>query len=441
VLQNGGNAIDAAVAVSFALAVLQPEATGLGGGGFLTYFDADTAGVWVLDFRETSPAAAKAPAREGAIAAGVPGFVSGLAAMHERFGKTAWRELVAPAAAAAKDDLALTLAQLGERGAHDFYDGDLARRIVEGTRGAGGVISLRDLHNYKPVWRAAVRIAFRGCDIYTVPPPAAGGLMLGSILKIAGGLDLRTNRVHLLAEVERRAAMDRDRYLADPAGGAVPLRELLSDERAALWRASIDPKRVTPTVTLAEPSATAPPATGSHTTHVAIIDADGNVVSLTTSLGDDRGSGFVVPGTGVLLNDAMHDFATTGVNVVESGRRPASPLAPTIVMRAGKPLLAIGAAGGPAIVTTIAQILIDLLDSKQSLSDAIAAPRFSQQAVPEEVAYEEQRFPRAAIDALIALGHGVRARESIGDVEAVMIENGRIVAISDPRHGGAAGGY
>jgi gamma-glutamyltranspeptidase/glutathione hydrolase len=440
VLKDGGNAIDAAVAVSFALAILEPKATGLGGGGFLTYYDAESGGVWTLDFRENAPAAAKVPAAHGAIAAGVPGFVAGLDAMHGRFGLRTWRELIAPAASIANGDLAKTLQRLGERGARDFYEGELAGKLVDGVRAAGGLFSQRDLRDYKAIWRAPVRITFRGTDIYTVAPPAAGGLVLGSILKIANGLDLSgPNYVHLLAEAERRAAIDRDKFLADPNAGRVPMHDLLSDERASLWRASIDPKRVTPTIALTEPGAVTTP--GGHTTHVAIVDAKGNVVSLTTSLGDDGGSGFTV--LGFPLNNAMNDFSagSTLPNSVAAGNRPASPLAPTIVLRGGKPLLVIGTPGGATIGTTIAQILLDVLVFKRPLPEAIAAPRWSQQATPEEVAYEQGRAPQATIDALLALGHGVHARDPIGDVQAIWMENGKLLAISDPRHGGAAGGY
>jgi gamma-glutamyltranspeptidase/glutathione hydrolase len=439
VLKEGGNAIDAAVAVSFALAVLEPKATGLGGGGFLTYYDANSGGVWTLDFREAAPAAAKKSAATGATAAAVPGFVAGLGAMHGRFGSQSWRELIAPAQRIAKDDLAKTLQRLAEHGAHDFYDGEVAGKLVDGLHGA---FSLRDLRDYKAIWRAPVRVNFRGAEIYSVAPPAAGGLFVGSILKIAAGLDLsHANYVHLLTEAERRAAIDRDEFLADPTGGRVPIRDLLSDERAAIWRASIDPKHVTPTITLTEPAAV--PVVGGHTTHVSIVDAHGNVVSLTTSLGDDGGSGFAVPGLGFLLNNAMNDFSSGAAlpNSIAPGNRPASPLSPTIVLRGGKPLLAIGTPGGATIPTTIAQILLDVFEFKRSLAEAVAAPRWSQQASPEEVEYEQGRAPQAAIDALLALGHGVRAREAIGDVQAIWIEGGKLVAISDSRHGGAAGGY
>ncbi|HXH39017.1 MAG TPA: gamma-glutamyltransferase family protein [Thermoanaerobaculia bacterium] len=451
VLKNGGNAIDAAVAVSFALAVLEPKATGLGGGGFLTYYDAETGAVWTLDFREAAPAAAKRPpgnaAFSGVLAAAVPGFVAGLDAMHGHFGSRPWRELVAPAQRLAKDDLAKTLLRIGEQGAHDFYDGELANKLVAAVQTAGGAFSFRDLRDYKPIWRAPVRISFRGADIYSVAPPAAGGLVIGSILKIVPEAPVRKAGlespayIHLLTEAERRAAIDRDKYLADPASGRVPMHDLLSDERAALWRASIDPNRVTPTSVLAEPGSVTQPA--GHTTHVSIVDTKGNVVSLTTSIGEEGGSGFTVPGLGILLNSAMNDFSAASftANSVAGGNRPASPLAPVIVLRGGKPILAIGTPGGAAISTTMAQILLDMLVFNRMPADAIAAPRWSQQAVPEEISYEQGRTPQATLDALLALGHGVRARESIGDVQAVSIDGKKLLAISDVRHGGAAGGY
>jgi gamma-glutamyltranspeptidase/glutathione hydrolase len=447
VLKNGGNAIDAAVAVSFALAVLEPKATGLGGGGFLTYYDAKSGGVWTLDFRETAPAAAKVTASKGAASVCVPGFVAGLEAMHSRFGSRPWRGLITPAQSLAKDELAKTLQRVGEQGARDFYHGELAKKMIEAVQAAGGAFSHRDLRDYKPVWRAPIRIAFRGTEIYTVAPPAAGGIVIGTTLKIVNGLDLSASSwqspktLHLMLEAERRAAIDRDKFLSDPAAGRVPMRDLLSDERAALWRTSIDPNRVTPTITLAEPGAVTAPS--GHTTHVSIVDTHGNVVSLTTSLGDDGGSGFVVPGLGIVLNHAMNDFSSTAgtAGSFQPGNRPPSPLSPVIVLRDGKPMLAIGTPGGAAITTTLAQILLDMFVFKHSLAEAIGAPRWSQQANPEEISYEQSRAPAATLAALQALGHGIRAQESIGDVQAVLIDGTRLLAISDPRHGGAAAGY
>ena len=482
VLQDGGNAADAAVAVAFALAVTKPQSGNIGGGGFLVYYDAASRGVWTLDFRETAPAAAKSASGKGAAA--VPGTVAGIAALHDKFGSKKWEGLLGPAielaragvkidfelanvlqaakqqrkiepfaggksgagATLVQSDLAATLDRIAVSGAREFYDGETARRTVDAVRAAGGVMTLRDLREYKPIWRAPMRIAFHGCDIYTVAPPAAGGLMMASMLKLLSGFDLAASgyqtpaSLHLIAEAERRAAIDRDKYLGDPAFARIPLRELLADDRIAQWRGSINPKRVTPTVMLAEPSGTI--TESAHTTHFTVVDAHGNAAAVTVTLGDDFGSGFVVPGCGFLLNDSMKDFAGgASPNNVEGTKRPASSMAPAIVLRDGKPLLALGAAGGPAISSIITNIIIDIIVYKKSLDDAVAAPRYDQQPAPEEIVYEQSRAPKATVDGLIALGHGVRQSESIGDVQAVMIDRGKLVAVSDARQSGAAGAY
>ena len=492
ILQNGGNAADAAVAIGFALGVVQPHAAGLGGGGFLVYFDAKTKGVWALDFREAAPGAAKPDmfkarsARLGPISAGVPGTVAGLAALHERFGSQPWRALVAPAAALARGgvkvdadvaaaivaakserhieqfkstaalidkkrgdalvqpDLAATLDRLGERGARDFYDGELARRLVDAVRAGGGILTDRDLHEYAAAWRSPIRIAFRNHAICMPPPPSTGAFVVAEAMNILGGyaLDPSAKTFHYLAEAERRAALDRDRYLGDPDQGRLPWRELLSEERAKAWRATIDPNRVTPNAMLVEPAPASAPATETgHTAHYSIYDAQGNAASVTLTLDDDFGGGFVVPGLGFALNDAMHDFTSVTANALGPSRRPASSLSPTIVLRDGIPLLIEGTSGGVTIPTTMLQIILRSVVFTQPLADAIAAPRFHQDAAVEDILYERDRAPRAIVDALMAMGHGVRATDSIGNVSAVGVYGERIFAVADPRHGGAAGGY
>jgi len=488
VMQRGGNAIDAAVAVAFALAVAHPEAGNLGGGGFLVYFESATRSVWALDFREVAPGAAARDKfaddksrRDGPLAAGVPGTVAGLAAMHERFGKTAWKELVQPAIRLAEEgfkltpdqqvgvgaakiqrniefiadphspfvqkQLAATLQRLAEKGAHDFYDGEIASRIVEGVRAAGGLISLRDLRDYKPLWRAPIRVTFREYDLYTLPPPSAAGLMIGEQLNILSGFDLKgagdqTPRgIHLLAEAARRAAIDRDRYLGDPSIARTPYRDLLSMERATQWRSSIDPARATPTLSLTEPASTV--AEGAHTTHFSIVDQAGNVAAVTTSLGDDFGSGFAVPQCGFLLNNAMKDFAMKppSPNELASGRRPVTSVAPTIILRRGQPYLALGSSGGSVIPNLVLQTFLAVALHGKTLPDAVSAARYDQQSVPDDITCEFAKTPPATIAALRAMGHGVRERAVFGDVQALMIETRRITAVSDPRHGGAAGGF
>ena len=507
VLKNGGNAVDAAVAVAFVLAVAHPQAGNLGGGGFLTYYDASTKGVWTLDFREVAPYAAtrdmflqtKSEARTGARAVAVPGTVAGLEAMHGKFGSRAWKELLAPALSLARDgilvdaelandlaaaqstrkidpapfftegkpaaagstlpqpELALTLQRLAEAGPRDFYDGELATKLVEGLRTLGGTLGFRDLREYKPVWRAPIQLRFGNYDLYTVAPPSGGGLVMGTTLNILHGYDLAKSgfqtpkTIHLLIEAQRRAYLDRNKYLGDPVGTRIPYRELLSADRAGLWRKSIDPARATPTLMLAEPGSVV--AEGEHTTHFTIVDAEGNIAAVTTSLGDDFGSGVIVPGLGYFLNGAMDDFTIApatptrdaliqgNTNAIEPGKRAASSMAPTIILRDGKPFMALGTKGGPSIPNTILQVFLNVAVYRKTLQEAVAAPRWHHQGLPEDAAYERALVKPALIEALNTMGHGVAARDAIGDVHAILIDKGRITAVADPRRGGAAGGY
>lgn len=472
VLQRGGNAADAAVAVALVLAVVRPQSGNLGGGGFATFYDAESRGVWTLDFRETAPRLATKDTRTGAAAAGVPGTVAGLHALHERFGSRPWKELVEPAVLLAKEtredaelaadienanksrklelpktlpppELAATLQQLAEKGARDFYEGDIAKKLVEGAKAAGGVIGFRDLADYKPVWRAPLKLLYGDYEIFTVPPPSGGGLVIGETLNIVANDDLRAsgyqtaNTLYLLLEAQRRAFIDRHHYVADPAAARIPYRELLSRQRGEAWRKTIQ-ERVVGTSMLSEPRDLA--VEGEHTTHFTIADARGNIVALTTTLGDDFGSGFVVPSLGFFLNSANADFGDKP-NAIAPGNRAASSLSPTIILRDNRPFLALGTSGGTAIPTTIVQVFLAVVVHGKSLQDAVAAPRYHHAAVPDEMVTERGRAPQATIDALNARGHGVKLVPALGDVHAILFENGRMVAVADPRRGGAAGGY
>ena len=516
VLQHGGNAIDAAVAISFALSVVHPQAGNLGGGGFLVYYEAQTKGVWTLDYREVAPLAATramfvgrdgnvtSASRTGALAVAVPGSVAGIAAMHERFGSADWRELLAPAISLARDgfkvdatlardlaqakqerkidqftstaaafyldgkpyaagellaqkELATTLERIALNGAKEFYDGETTRKLVDGVRAAGGILGFRDLREYKPVWRAPIKIRFGEYELYSMAAPSAGGLVLGETLNILSGQNLAASgfqsakSIHLFVEAVRRAYIDRNKYLGDPATTRIPYRELLSPARAAQWRASIDPARATATVALTEPATT--PREGAQTTHFTIVDAQGNIAAITTTLNENFGSGLVAPGLGFFLNNEMDDFTPApgkpnryglvqgDINAIEPGRKMASSMSPTIVLRNGKPFLALGTRGGPTIPTTILQVFLNVAVYKMPLYDAIAAPRFHHQAVPENISFERDRVPQALVDTLNQMGHAIIARDPIGDVHAIMIENDRITAVADPRAGGAAGGY
>jgi len=495
VLQKGGNAIDAAVAVAFALAVVHPQAGNLGGGGFLTYYDKSTNAVWTLDFTEVAPLAATRDmfaknangARSGASAGGVPGTVAGLEEMHRKFGSRPWRELVAPAASLAhygfvadtelvtdaatakvkidglaagstlkQPELAAALQRIADSGAKEFYEGGIAKKLVEGVRFGGGYIGFRDLREYKPVWRAPLKLHYGVYDIYTVAPPSGGGLVIGEALNILAGDDLRAagfqsvRALHLIVEAEQRAYVDRNKYLADPFSARIPYRDLLSRKRGEAWRKTIDAARATATAVLTEPAVAT--AEGEHTTHFTIADSSGNIAAVTTSLGENFGSGYLVPGLGFFLNNAMDDFTIasgtanrdglqqSNANSIEPAKRRASSLSPTIVLRDGTPYLAIGTRGGPTIPTTILQVFLNLVVYGKSLPDAVAAPRFHHQGSPDDITYETAA-PKKTIEALNAMGHGVAARDAIGDVQAILFDKGKMIAVSDPRRGGAAGGY
>ncbi|HET7706357.1 MAG TPA: gamma-glutamyltransferase [Thermoanaerobaculia bacterium] len=512
VLRRGGNAIDAAVAVSFALAVVHPQAGNVAGGGFLVYYDSATKGFWTLDYRETAPGAATrdmyvaAPAgsRTGPRAGGVPGTVAGLAAAHERFGTQPWKDLVTPAIVAARagivvdaelesdltrqrddrqidqfpstaaiffpdgkpavrgstivqSDLAATLERIAQGGADDFYRGETAKRLVDGVRAGGGIIGDRDLREYRAIWRAPLKIRFRDFEIYTMAPPSGGGLAMAEALNILAGFDLRSagfqtaRAIHVYAEAWRRAYIDRNRYIGDPASTRIPLTDLLSAARAEMWRKSIDLDRATPTVSLGAPEMTI--MERSETTHFTIVDERGNIASMTTTINGTFGSGFVVPGTGFFLNNEMDDFAAApgrpnaaglvqdAPNAIEPGKRMASSMTPAIIFRDSRPYLALGTRGGPTIPTTILQVFLHMVVHGKSLADAVAAPRYHHQGLPERIDVERGRSPETLLEALNAMGHGTHPRGPIGDVHAVAFEEGRIIAVADPRRGGSAGGY
>ncbi len=514
-LRAHGNAIDAAVAVSFALAVVHPQAGNIGGGGFLIYYEAKTKSVWALDYREVAPLDAKRDLyvqangdpnlsiRTGPLAAGVPAAVAGLGEMHQRFGRRPWSELVGPAIRVARDgfpvdlqlssdlviaakerhidqfpataalfypegkaiapgaplvqkDLAQTLARIARSGAGSFYEGGLADGIVNAVKGHGGLLSLRDLREYKPLWRAPIRIDWGKYSLYTMPPPSGGAIVMGESLSILSGVDLRgsgmntARTIHLIAEAERRAWIDRNRYLGDPAVTRIPYRELFSEQHASRWRATIDPAHATPTSALAaaDQFEDAP-----HTTHISIVDQEGNIAAITTTLNENFGSGFVVPGAGFFLNNDMDDFTVTAgrpnahelsqaeANTIAPQKRMASSMAPTIILKDNAPWLVLGTRGGATIPTTLLQVFLNMTLFGQSLYDAVAAPRYHEQALPDVIFYERDRSTPALLDQIVQLGHAVREREPIGDVHAILIESGKLTAVADPRNGGASGGY
>jgi gamma-glutamyltranspeptidase / glutathione hydrolase len=508
ILEGGGNAADAAVAVAFALAVTWPEAGNIGGGGFWTSRDA-AGNVLTLDFREMAPRAARrdlyTTARaggpppsslEGPLASGVPGSVAGLALAHRRAGRLPWKTVVDPAVKLARDgfvmtaaisesiadeqkrlaadiptarvflpggappapgavfrqpDLARTLEAIRDRGEDGFYRGRVARTIEDGQKRAGGLITRGDLARYEARVRKPVRFRFEGLDIVTPPAPSSGPVLaeMALMAAIAGPDRIRTagpESAHWLAEIEKRAFRDRNRWLGDPAFATFDPKLFTDTARLKALVATINPDRATPIAQL--PSL---PGEKPTTTHFSVIDDDGMAVSVTTTLNDSFGNARVAPGLGFLWNNEMDDFATRpgepnmyGLiqgesNAVGPGKRMLSAMCPSIAASAGKVVLVWGTPGGSTIPTTNLQVLLNRVLRRQSLEDAVAAPRFHQQDRPDAIQIERGRFDAAWIDALRAMGHEITERGRIGSVHAIAVDpDGTLRPVADPRGSGAA---
>jgi gamma-glutamyltranspeptidase/glutathione hydrolase len=516
VLEAGGNAVDAAVAVSFALAVVNPEAGNVGGSGFLLVRAADGA-THALDYRSVAPRSAT-PAmfvgEDGALGRGsevghlavaVPGSVRGLWDAHVRFGSLPWAGLVEPAvelahgfvveerlvrsyephivaglrafpASAAvflpggdvprtgavfrQPDLARTLERIRDFGPDGFYRGETADLIVEEMRRGGGILTHEDLASYASAWREPVRFRHRGHTVLSMPPSSSGGVTLALTSHMLAGRDLGelpwhgARHLHVLAEAWRRAYADRNHYLADPGHVAVPFDVLVSPEYGA-WRAKgISADRATGSSEVV-PGVEAFSAgrEGRHTTHVSIVDRHGGAVSLTTTLNTWYGSKVVAEGTGVLLNNEMDDFtAKPGApnffglvqgeaNAIAPGKRMLSAMTPTLVLDPlGRLALVVGTPGGSTIMTTIFQVVSNVLDHGMTLADAVAAPRVHHQHLPDRIRVEPDGLPIDVTEELRAMGHTVAdGPELSGDVQAVrVLPDARLEGVSDPRRGGAA---
>ena len=509
ILKQGGNAIDAAIAVAFALEVVLPDAGNIGGGGFIVQ---RTAGgeVTALDYREAAPSRAGRDmyldsagnltdnSRYGHLAVGVPGSVAGLHAAWTRDGSLPWADLIAPAirlaqghiidTARSRDiaadqellahfpasraqflvhdsapppetlwkqpDLARTLQLISDSGPDVFYRGQIADLIVAEMQRGGGLITKEDLRSYQPKWRTPVQLTYRGYTIYSMPPPSSGGVTMGEMLNMLEGYDTipafgTAGYVHLLTEVMRRAFIDRNRWLGDPDFVDMPLDRLLSKSYAATLRAQIDPRRATPT----PPQATSGEAM--RTTHYSVVDEKGNAVSVTTTLNGGFGSGVTVTGAGFLLNNEMDDFTSApgkpnmygliqgDANAIQPRKRMLSAMTPSIVTDStGQVQLIVGSPGGPTIITTVAQVILNVLDQHMSLADAVAAPRIHHQALPDQTFYERAGLTDTTVRALEAMGHKMEMRRGhSGVVAAIQKTAGGWVGVSDPRTAGGAIGY
>ena len=527
-MKAGGNAVDAAVATGFALAVVHPQAGNLGGGGFMLIRFADGK-THFIDYREKAPAAATAnmylDARGNVIedastigykAIGVPGSVAGMVYAEKKYGKLSLARVMAPAiklaeegfALAAEDaadlqddkplaqfpesrrifqregkyykagevfkqpDLARTLKRIAAR-PDDFYHGDMARELAASVHQGGGLITADDLAHYEVKEREVVRGSYRGYEIISAPPPSSGGTTLIEILNILEGYDLAkfggrsAQAIHLTLEAFRRAFFDRAEFLGDPDFSKIPVAQLIDKRYGAAWRESIDPRHASVSKDLVRPAifseleqyAAGHPPTGAvtepdQTTHYSVVDAEGNAVAVTTTLNDSFGSRVTAEGMGFLLNDEMDDFAAKqGVpnmfgliqgpaNAIGPGKRPLSAMAPTIVLKDGKLFLVLGSPGGPRIITTVANILMGVVDYGMNIQEAVNAPRFHHQWLPD-VTRVEQGFSPDTIKRLEGMGHRVEAQDSWSDGECIMIDpkRGDRLGASDPRNHGRAIGF
>jgi gamma-glutamyltranspeptidase/glutathione hydrolase len=502
ILRRGGNAVDAAIAVQFALAVTFPNAGNLGGGGFMMVHTRD--GETTIDFRETAPAAAHrdmfldekghvVPARAltSHLASGVPGSVAGMWLAHQKFGSLPWKDLVAPAVKLADEgweldgwtartfsslkknnsadyfhgkagdrfvqkELALTLRRIAERGRDGFYKGETARLVAEEMKKGGGLITPEDLARYEPALRKPVEGTYRGHRIVSMPPPSSGGIALLQLLGMLERFDPKAMgfhsaaHVHAVCEIEKRVFADRSEHLGDPDFYDVPVARLLAPEylKARSKEIATDKK--------SDPSAVSHGAFGKEheeTTHFSIVDKWGNAVANTTTLNDSFGSGVVVRGAGFLLNNEMDDFSSKpgvpnlfGVigreaNAIAPRKRMLSSMSPTFVFKGDRLWLVLGTPGGPTIFTTVFQVIVNRVDFGMSLAEAVAAPRFHHQwpALKEtDPIFVEKQFGPSETQLLQGLGYAIQSRGRIGDVHAIEIVEGRATGACDPRGIGKA---
>ena len=521
VLHAGGNAVDAAVATGFALAVTHPEAGNIGGGGYMLIRMADGR-VAALDYRELAPkgatrdmyvdsaSRAERASEIGPRAVGVPGSVMGMITAHQEFGHLPLAKVMAPAIRLAEKGfvvdtalarsiennekriaryagakvflpggkplaagqklvqpaLARTLRAISLHGTKAFYGGDVARAIVAEQDKDGGLITLADLKAYHAAWREALRGTYRGYTLLTMPPSSSGGItMIETLNMLENFAPLAKPRgameTHLLAEALRRAFIDRNALLGDPDFSEQPLALLTSKAYGRTLASTISADAATPTADAERrtPAGETRSNEGVNTTHYSVVDAKGNAVATTTTLNDLYGSGVYVAAGGFFLNDEMDDFTTNpgqpngyGLvqgerNAIAPGKRMLSAMSPTIVLdTAGKVLLVLGARGGPRIITSVAQVILGVIEFGQPLADAVSAGRVHMQARPDTLKYESGALEPAVVDSLTAMGYAMAVARFgddpyIGRVIAIGRVSAGWVGVVDRRTSGGAAGY
>jgi gamma-glutamyltranspeptidase/glutathione hydrolase len=493
VLRRGGNAVDAAVAVGYALAVTHPCCGNLGGGGFMVIRFKDGRSTFI-NFREKAPLAARADmyldaagqpiaarSLQGYLAVGVPGTVMGLENAREKYGTRSRAELLAPALALAQKgfiltagdaqvlagataafqpqaniarvflkngaalaagdrlvqpQLARTLREIRADGVAAFYQGPIARAVVEASRRNGGILTLEDFAAYTVTESAPVSCTYRGYSLLSAPPPSSGGVTLCEMLKILEAYPLKAlgfhtgASIHFMTEAMRFAYHDRNLYLGDPAFVANPVDRLISEANAATIRSRIDAHRATPSATLGTLPVAEEHAT---TTHYSVVDAAGNAVAVTFTINDDFGAKVIAGDTGFFLNDQMDDFAAKpgaanlfelvqgSANAIAPGKRPLSSMTPTIVLKDGAPLLVVGTPGGSRIITTVLEIIVNVIDHGMALKQAVDAPRIHNQWLPDTLAAEPSALSSGAVNELTAMGYHVVELEPWGTGNAAEV--------------------
>jgi len=515
ILDRGGNAVDVAVAVGFALAVTYPRAGNIGGGGFMVIHLAKTGEDVAIDYREAAPAAATRSmflddhgepdpriSRDSALSIGVPGTVAGLALAHEKYGsgKLSLDDLIEPAITLARNgveivddvadslpraqariarwhssapvflnsdgtvlmpgqdllqpDLAITLRAIAREGPRGFYEGPVAEKIVTSVRKAGGIMTAEDLGNYHAILRKPVRGNYRGYDIVSMPPPSSGGVHLIEMLNILEDYDLaklsREESMHDMIEAMKRAYADRAVFMGDPDAVKIPVAGLTSKTYAASLRAQIG-ERATPSANIHPGKAI--DFEGQNTTHFSVIDRDGNVVSNTYTLNFSYGLGLVAEGTGVLLNNELDDFTSKpgtanaydlmgyNANLPGPGKRPLSSMAPTIVLKDGKPFLITGSPGGSRIITAVLQVIVNAIDFHMPVGQAVSEPRVHQQWQPDEV-YAEAGFSPDVLEGLAKRGHKIVPTEPHTSANSIEVTADGYVGAADRRtRGSLAAGF
>jgi gamma-glutamyltranspeptidase/glutathione hydrolase len=514
----GGNAIDAAVATGFALAVTYPSAGNVGGGGFAVIRLADGT-IRTLDSRERAPATAHKDMfldEDGNVipglstrtraASGVPGTVDGLLMLLDAYGTMSREQVLRPAIRLAEDgfpltedlaqqfarvldqmrdfpasmakfskngapyqagdiwkqpDLARTLKLIAEKGRDGFYKGETAEKIAAEMEKGLGLITEEDLANYHSVWREPVTGEYRGYKIWGMPPPSSGGALIVQMLNMIEPFGLRgmgwgsPGAIHLMVEAERRAYADRTQHLGDPDYYDVPLAMLTSKEYARKRFSDFDPKRASDS---REIGAGSWPEESPQTTHFSVLDKWGNGVALTTTLNSSYGNKIVVEGTGILLNNEMDDFAAKRnvanqfgllgreANAIEPGKRMLSSMSPTIVTKEGKPFLLTGSPGGSTIITTTLQVIVNVIDHQMPIDEAVAAPRFHHQWMPDAIWHGPGGIPEETVPVLEKMGHkniSQRFAGGIGDANSILFDQktGKIYGMKDPRSPGGAVGF